>query len=205
VLAFLLALASATLFYGATPSDALKKVVYPAPGAKVTITRVNTFGRYAVVLSRGALMESNPAAPILFERFSFGWQALESLDFRCRLDVHEIGAVGNEALMRGMPEPGKQKACGENGGRDSGPTADIETLRSQSGPLVPSVTVVDNFAMVSWYGAGGGEQIYRKAGGKWIFMLGGGGAWGSQDLIAHGVPARDLCPLGVYDAKCPKK
>jgi hypothetical protein len=193
--------------YAATPSAAYLKVVYAQPGHHVVIDRVNVAGRYATVLAHGAMMEGSDAdAPILLEHFSFGWQPLESLNFQCRLDTHQISEADKFILMRGMPKPQLEAACGDEGGRDSGPISEIETLRrNERGPLVPFAVVVHDFATVQWYGAGGGEHVYRKRAGRWELIAGGGGAPGSSELIARGVPATYLCPLGVYDAKCPKK
>ena len=39
------------------------------------------------------MIEGSPEdAPILLGKFPFGWQALESLDFTCRLRSHSLGA-----------------------------------------------------------------------------------------------------------------
>lgn len=115
-----------------------------------TVIRVNTVGRYAAVLTRGGTMEgSADNVPILFERFSFGWQALESLDFRCRLDVHIMNARDRATLMRGMPAMQTESACGDSHDltHDVGPPAYIEAVRQQiDGPLVPAVAVSGNWA-----------------------------------------------------------
>ena len=54
----------------------------------------------------------------------------------------------------------------------------------------------DHYALVEWEGANvGGESLYHKAGSKWVFVTGGGGAMDSNALIAFHVPAKTATAL----------
>ncbi len=75
-----------------TPEGAARAAVYEASTA-IRVVRVNVAGNFATVLMSGAMIEGSPEdAPILLGKFPFGWQALESLDFTCRLRSHSLGA-----------------------------------------------------------------------------------------------------------------
>jgi hypothetical protein len=45
--------------------------------------------------------------------------------------------------------------------------------RLMRGPLVPAVVVSGSWAIGEWYGAGGGETLFRRRDGRWtrITML----------------------------------
>jgi hypothetical protein len=192
-----------------TPQKIALQIEHAAPGLHVTIQRVNVAGRFATVVTRNGLMEDSEVSAILVEHFSFGWQALESDDFRCRFAVSSISADDRAKLMREVPIPEHipHGRCDPNAESDSGPPGDVEAVRSQmgTGPLVPSVSVAGPFAVADWYGAGGGMDIFEKQRGTWRFIGGGGGAYGTTDMPRYGIPARYWCPLRLYDAKCPKK
>jgi hypothetical protein len=192
------------IYYGATPREATEHVLYTRSGAPLVIDRVNVVGRYATVLTKNGMMESGlVGGPILFEQFSFGWQALESLNLQCRIDRHGLSTGTKASLMRGMPKPSAYSGCGKNDGPDLGPPEEVEALRRDlSGPLVPSARIVGNFAFGNWYGAGGGERLYRSSHGTWRAVLGGGGAIDASEAMGAGVPRASLCALGIYDAVC---
>jgi hypothetical protein len=192
--------------YASTPAQAAIHVLYPAKGRSVVVQRMNIVGRYATVVSRGGLMEGELITePILVEHFSFGWQALEILNFRCRLDGHAISEHDKALLMRGMPKPEDDRPC-KGVTKDAGPTVDVEAVRRQMrGPLVPHVVVSGNFALGEWYGGGGGESLFKKLGAAWHRIAGGGGAMGTADIKKYGVPSSAWCAFGIYDAKCPTK
>jgi len=197
------ALVAISMLQAATPQQAALQAV--GFGAKVpaAVKRVNVVGRYAAVLTNGGVMEGSKVTdPILVERFSFGWQPVDMLNFRCRLDSHGLGASTNAQLMRGMPKPQDDRPC-RGVRRDAGPQADVESVRRLiRGPLVPAVAVSGNWALGDWYGAGGGEQLYRKHNGRWTFLTGGGGALGVDEMLEHRVPRTDWCKLEVYNATC---
>jgi hypothetical protein len=186
--------------FSPTPQAAAIAAVYPAKSG-VRIERMNVVGRYATVLMQGAMVESQPErVPILVERFSFGWQALESLDFMCRLTAHDLGPRTEELLMRGMPAPQDDRPCGFVG-KDTGPELQVEALRrSSTGPLTPDIVVAGNYAIRDWYGAGGGQTLFQLIRGQWKVLSGGGGALGVEQLREHGVPQGDWCALHVVGA-----
>ena len=198
-------LAAALQSFAPTPQAAAVTAVY---GVRIspTVARMNVVGRYAAVLPADAMMDGSPVnAPILVERYSFGWQALEVLNFRCRLDSHNFGARINRLLMQGMPAPKDDRPC-RGLASDSGPQADVEAVRKlMRGPLVPWVAIARDWAMGEWYGAGGGQTLFRKRGGAWTFVAGGGGAMGVNEMRQYGVPRSIWCALGIYDAKCPAR
>jgi hypothetical protein len=192
--------------YAATPEGAAMRALYAPKNSKIVIERSQIAGRYATVLTRGGLMESSPVnEPILVEHFSFGWQALDILNFRCRLDQHAISDRDKELLMRGMPRPRDDRPCrGE--GRDAGPQTDVDAIREQMhGPLVPSAVISGNYALGDWYGGGGGQSLYKKSDGHWRLLSDGGGLIGVADMRKYGVPKSAWCALGIYGANCSRK
>lgn len=146
-----------------SPQEAALRALQPAP--RPEIVRVNIAGPYATVLTRGGLMENSPvSSPILVKHFTFGWQALELVNFSCSLDQQMLGARDNATLMRGMPSPKADSHCAAL--RDDGDPAAVEAIRKQmvARKLVPSVIVRGSFALASWYGAGGGETLFKYCG-----------------------------------------
>jgi hypothetical protein len=189
--------------YSATAEGAALSAMYAAPKNQPVIVRINRVGEYATVLTRGGRMEGSfVREPILVERFSFGWQALDALNFECRLESHRLGAATNKALMLGMPRPQDDRPC-RGYLTDAGPLDDIEAVRrSMPGPLTPYVVVAGHWAMGGWYGGGGGESLYQKRDGHWHLVESGGGAMGTADMGKHGVPKSVWCAFGIFDAKC---
>ena len=189
--------------YAATPQQAAIATVYRVPHARIVVVRTNVAGRYATVVTRGGMMEGSPAtAAILVQRFSFGWQPLESLDFRCRLDAHDIPPPTKQRLMAGMPPPQVERSCSGEA-RDSGPPAQVEAVRRQmQGPLVPQVTIAGRYALGQWYGAGGGQWLFASRGGSWHFVAGGGGAMGVREMRRYHVPSSAWCTFHLPDAHC---
>ncbi len=189
--------------YDATPQAAAIRAVSFGLKSPAIVRRANVVGRYAAVLtSRGMMEGSAISAPILVQHFSFGWQALDLLNFRCRLESHRLGRRIDALLMGGMPGPEDDRPCRAEP-KDAGPTADVEALRRlMRGPLVPYVVASGNWAMGEWYGGGGGESLYQKRDGHWRLVRSGGGAMGVSDIRAFGVPQADWCKFGIYDAQC---
>jgi hypothetical protein len=190
----------------ATPQEAAVHVFFRPQNPRLTIARINVVGKYATVLIRGGSLEGSPVnSAILVQRFSFGWQALDLINFRCRLEAHAISTHDTEMLMRGMPEPQDDRPCAGVGG-DAGTQAQVEAVRMQTrGPLVPSVVVSGSYALGEWYGAGGGESVYRRHGKTWRLIAGGGGAMGISEMREYGVPQAAWCAFGIYDANCSAK
>ena len=193
------------LLFSATPQQAALRAV-GSPPQKAIVRRVNITGRYAAVLTSGGIMEGAPVkAPVLVKRFPAGWQAVEVLNFRCRLVTQVASGAVRRTLMIGMPSMQSDPACpGEP--HDSGPTADVvEVRRLMGGPLVPFVTVSGDWTLGEWYGAGGGEDLFHRVGRNWRVVAGGGGAMGVHEMKKYGVPRSVWCVFGIYDAPCKKK
>lgn len=192
--------------FAQTPEAAAIHALYAVKNATLAVERTNVVGRYAAVLVRGGLMESSPVtSPILVERFSFGWQALDVLNFQCRLDAHVTGAKDAANLMRGFPKLRDDRPC-RGVQRDVGPQADVDAVRKQmGGPLTPWVVVSGAFALGQWYGGGGGETLFKRTSGNWKRVTSGGGAMGVIELKKYGVPPSAWCPFGAWDATCPAK
>lgn len=198
-------LALLTSAHAATPQQAALASVDFGLKRPPIVTRVNIVGPYAMVLTRGGVMEDSPVtAPILVEHFSFGWQSLEIIDFRCRLDVHALGSRIDARLMQGMPMPKDDRPC-TGVGRDAGPSADVVAIRKmrRGTGLNPYVAVSGNWALADWYGGGGGQDLYRKRNGIWSRFSHSGGALGVAEMRSYGVPQSAWCVFGIYNAKCP--
>ena len=187
--------------YGSTPQQAVANVIYHA--GSLSSVRTNHTARYAMVLSRGGRVEGELVhAPILVERFSFGWQALEIVNFSCRLRAHALSPRDENTLMAGMPSPQDDRPC-SGVGKDGGPSRDVEAVRRvMRGPFVPWVVVNSNYALGSWYGAGGGQSLYRKSKGMWRLIISDGGAMGVEQMKQYGVPKAAWCPFGIFNAHC---
>jgi hypothetical protein len=202
-LTLLLMMTPAPHAYDATPQAAALRVF----GGAGHVARTNVVGRFATVLVPDGMMEGSRAtAPLLLEHFSFGWQPIESLDFRCRLDGHVADFATRRALMAGMPTPRTETACGaDRDAGDVGPAADVATIRLlMTGPLVPTVRIAGDNALAEWYGAGGGQDLFRRQGQRWRFVTGGGGMIDAAYLRQLGVPSATACTLAVDDATCAK-
>ena|ERR1700681_2046810 len=201
---FAIALAAQNPSYAATPQKAALAAVSPVRPAP--IVRINVAGRYATVRIRGAMLEGSLIdAPILVERFSFGWQPLEVVNFVCRLQSHGLSPRDQRQLMQGMPSPippPAGRACNEDN-TDVGPAPQVEAVRRlMQGPLTPSVTVARGYALGHWYGAGGGETLFVFRAGNWHRLTGGGGALGAAGMRWHHVPQSVWCTFRIYDAPC---
>jgi hypothetical protein len=194
--------------HSGTPGEVVLRMLYPPDNPHATVDRTDISGRYATVLVRRGTMESSSiGAPVLLEHFSFGWQPIDILNDRFCPGEHGISARVEGLLMKGMPIPKNpgHVSCARMlwDFNDTGPAADVEAVRLLTrGPLVPSVHVWKNFAMGSWFGAGGGEYLYTKRAGSWKRVTGGGGAMGTPELRKYGVPEAAWCALRVYDATC---
>lgn len=200
----MLVLLAAVVHLAATPQDAALSAIYSGPTKPAVVRRTNRAGAYATVLTSGGRMEGYPITDaILVERFSFGWQALDVLNSRCRLDAHRLDSLTESTLMRGMPKPRDDRPCrGPDSLRDAGPRDDVVAVRSMMrGPLTPYVVVSGNWAMGEWYGGGGGESLYHKRDGRWHLVESGGGAMGVDYVRKFGVPQSDWCKFGIFDAK----
>ena len=189
--------------YPATPQTAAIRAQYIEPKNYVVVRRVNVVGRYAAVLASGGRIEGElNANAILVERFSFGWQPLEILDSRCRLDSYGLDVAVKRRLLNGMPELKDDRPC-RTEPRDSGsPTAVEAVRRVMRGPFVPYVIVSGDWALGEWYVAGGGESLYQKRSATWRLVESGGGAIGVENVRRNGVPQSAWCVFGILGVKC---
>jgi hypothetical protein len=202
MLAMLLAVVTLQTF-GASPERAALQAVYGLKEPPV-VQRINVAGSYAAVLISGGMMEgSQVSAPILVQHFSFGWQALEVLNFRCRLESHGLSTQSETLLMRGMPEPKDERACGDEQ-KDVGPPPDVSAVRRlmQGQKLIPYVVVSRDWAIGEWYGSGGGQTLFQRQNGTWHLVHGVGGVMSYDYLRAHGVPYEDACKFDVHGSPC---
>ena len=176
---------------------------YSEPKNPAVVRRVNVAGRYATVLTSGGRIEGELNTDAIFlQHFSFGWQPLEVLNFRCSLEAHELKLAVERRLLSGMPEPKDDRPC-RSEPRDYGRRADVEAVRRiMRGPFVPYVVVSGDWALGEWYGAGGGEALYRKRDATWRLVEGGGGAMGVHEMRKNGVPQSAWCVFGILGAKC---
>ncbi len=199
----MLAVIAAVVAYASTAQGAAVGALYFDPKRAPVVRRVNVVGRYATVLTSGGRMEGELVSDaILVQRFSFGWQALDFLNERCRLTSHALGAGTDARLMAGIPVPRDDGPCRDYF-KDSGAQRDVESVRKlMQGPFVPYVLVAGGWAKGEWYGAGGGESLYQRRDGRWTLVLSGGGAMGVGYMRKYGVPMQAWCKLGIFDAKC---
>lgn len=190
--------------YATTAQGAAIGAMYVDPKHPAVVKRVNVVGAYAAVLTKGGRMEGDPVTfAILAERFSFGWQAVDALNFYCNLQAHRFGQGIDDELMRGMPKPKDDRPCKGKLLRDAGPRDDVEAVRQMmKGPLIPYVVVSEDWAIGEWYGAGGGQSLYQRRADRWHLVETGGGAMGVDYMRKYGVPRSDWCTFGIFDAKC---
>ncbi len=139
-----------------------------APDARIQSGRVT--GNTAIVQFSGATIEGAKArGRLLLRKYPFGWQAVDM-------------ALNDDAFRR-------------QDLRDSGANADVIAIRGlmqnrfHSHQIIGPVRVVQNYALVGWWGWGGGETLFRKAGHHWSIVTSGGGVLDAAGLRRYGVPA----------------
>ena len=195
-------LAAAVHGYAPTYQEAATQAV--SDGTHVArVVRANRIGRFAVVLTRGGVMDGRPFTdPIYLEHFSFGWQPVRWISTTCDIVAirERAGETIEHDLMYGMPAVQRYAKCRDDF-RDVGHTADVEAVRQKMrGGFVPGVRVADDWALGVWELPGGGVQLMRRHGSGWVHVTGGGGVLKFSDALQYGVPPRDACALGFYDA-----
>ncbi len=166
--------------------------------------RTNRAGRYALVVVRGGHFEdSRGDLIILTKHFDFGWQSIADMYTNCdfvaliaseseRMDL--LHAVDGIHTTKGPCPPAGSRV-------DRGPRSDVEAIRSiDPAAFVVSVWVADAYALAELPGA---QRLYRREGGRWVRIGGGGGSMIGEDLKHYGVPRSDWCTLLPYDAGCP--
>jgi len=173
-----------------------------------TVVRTNVVGSYAVVLIHGGQYESPPEdLMILTEHFLSGWQSIAIVYDDCDFTRLIGNAATRAALLRDMlpthhgPEPCRAVPGGEH---DIGSATDIAAIRSlELAALVPSVVVVDPYALGQWAGGGGGPHLFEKTNGRWNLVAGTGGEADAEWLASKGVPERYRCALLYNFIRCP--
>lgn len=205
----MLALALAVGF-AAPPQQAV--LAATASDARAKAVRTNIVGNYALVRVEGGADRGVPiGGSILLERFSFGWQALVYTGDTCYFSVHGISMKIEEVLTIGQPMLTYQSRCSTRDRVDRGSPADVDAVRRLvRGPFVPAVVVSGRYAIGSstdlvsamrWVPVN--QSLFERAGSSWHRIAERRGHLGMSELQAIGVPASSMCPLRVYDAKCP--
>ncbi len=165
------------------------------PGSHVTVVRTNVVGDYATVYVKGGKMESHPVDNVLlFERFPFGWQALDFLNSTAILAARGLSPVTTRALLRGMPSIALiHDTCSARDHHDTGPIADVASIRRlrSAGNFVPFVVVAGKYALASWGPPGSGTAIFAKRHGTWSMIANGGGDRGNDALKRYGIRESD--------------
>lgn len=165
-----------------------------------TIGTPVTRGDLAIVPVNVEIEGARTKRDMLLQRYPFGWQMIELGGPKlvpCQLKAR--GADGAAvAFFAGSVGLGKDASeyCSAPS-RDVGASADVAAIRNaillrvlpKIHAMIPSVHVVDGYAVGAWYGAGGGEMIFAKRNGVWKQIGGGGGAYGPDDLTKLGVPS----------------
>ncbi len=186
--------------FAATPEQAVLKVYFPAGRARIVST--TRAGDYAVVVTRGGTIEASiDQTPILLEHFAFGWQPLELIDAPCQIAGHS-GITTAQALQlsRDISPPKDVPNCTPGAG-DRGPADDVAAIRKLAHRgLIPFAAVSGNFGFLSWYGAGGGEEFFKRVHGRWRKFLSGGGAMSARDAAMAGVPRSASRVFGLPDS-----
>jgi hypothetical protein len=92
--------------------------------------------------------------PILVERFSFGWQAIDLVQEQCEFNARFPHEADRRALLAGMPHLKSTRTCDPPFVTDSGPAHDIDVLRAESFepliPLKPGERRPNSFYMVNY-------------------------------------------------------
>ncbi len=154
--------------------------------------------RYALLHYSGAKIEGWPATgQILVEKFAFGWQAIDiniigALTV-CSVRAHQISQQDFSRLRGALDATRHDCPSGADSDQsDFGSAADVSAVRALmvgKPEIVPFVRVVENYAYAAWFGAGSGENFYKKTAGVWKMFAGGGGAYQSSELHKqYGVP-----------------
>jgi hypothetical protein len=174
--------------FASTPEQAALDV-FGSHRASVQIVRSRVVGNFALVQTQGGKLEGAFVTnPTLLQHFTFGWQAISG--DRCALT--RVPKADAEALTRGFSFAPADRVCPAPDDRDVGSPDDIAAVRKlMRGPFVPYVRISGSYALGEWYGAGGGQWIYRKRNGRWMFLTGGGGAMNAEELQKYGIPAAD--------------
>ena len=155
-----------------------------------TAVRTNVVGDIAVVHLVGTLGDGKHDEPVLVERFPFGWQSIDDMNFAgddCAMLVRVPNSAIRQRLLGGMPKVIHGGPCRR--ATDVGPHDDVVAVRAlQKNFFIPRIAVVGEYAAAEWYSLPGGEYFYKKINGIWQRIGGGGGAYRVDDLKRYGIP-----------------
>jgi hypothetical protein len=158
------------------------------------IGAVSQHDPYAVVSFRNGQIEGSiDDGQLLLQKFPFGWQVIDLSIHRFTtqdMASHGIAAAAAQALLHGLV-PGKAQAGWELG--DYGPAADVDdisrTMVDSPGEAIGAVKVYSGYAVLLWFGRGGGERVFAKRNGGWVPITGGGGCLDTAGFVHYGVSA----------------
>jgi len=198
---------SAVAMHQMSPQMQATKIVGFGLKKSPIVRRVNVVGRFATVLTSGGVIGSTPfTVPILFERFSFGWQALLPIQSDCDLAIRGLSKAAESRLERGMPAPKHDQDCERTDAdkTDAGPPRQVEAVRSlmRGTAFVPWVVVSGRWAILDWFAAPGGQKLYHLSDGRWRLVVEDGGAMGIDEMRRYHVPRADWCAFGIPAATC---
>jgi hypothetical protein len=152
-----------------------------APGmTPVHITKVTVTGNEAVVAFENGHIESTAMnGELVLRRFDFGWQTVA-------------------VRAPGIHPP----ACTADSGDPAAVTAVRRELLSHQQEAIGPVVVQSGYALVHWWGNGGGEDAYEHRGTEWHRISGGGGTLTARELESSGVPNAIAERLFTLQTKC---
>ncbi len=182
-----------------TPQAGALAFLRPAAGHAQPVLRVVVqTPRYALLQFNHAQIEGWASdGQILVEKFAFGWQAIDLTNIgaltACSARAHRIPQQDYSRLRGALKAtPVNCPTGADTDQSDVGPAADVSAVRAlmaSSSEIVPFVRVIGNYGYAPWFGAGGGENFYKKTAGGWQKIGGGGGAYQSSELHKlYGVP-----------------
>jgi hypothetical protein len=159
------------------------------------IVAESQYGRHAVVSFEGGQIEGQfDNGQLLLEKFSFGWQVIDLSIHRFTtqdIESHGISAADTQALLHGFVPGVARPGWGPHELGDYGPAADVDGLRRTMvdwpGEAIGAVKVYSGYAMLLWFGRGGGERVFAKRNGRWEQITGGGGCLDAAGLVHYGV------------------
>jgi hypothetical protein len=147
---------------------------------------------FAVVNYDAPIEGQRATGQALFRHYGFGWQmvALAIGSFR-RCDLLANGVprafVASLSVNAMGPPRFRQPPCAPPQAFVAAVSPDEEAIRSlnQDSYTVayPKAVIENDWALLSWYGAGGGTSVWRKQKGHWRLLTGGGGAVDACSLI----------------------
>jgi hypothetical protein len=194
--------------YGATPVESVRSIFRISDlHASVHVRSSMVFENVAIVVVHGTPMDQGDSrgadrgAPLLLQRFSFGWQPVAVVQAPCDLDGRGITAREKAKILASIHlETTSTVDCGD---RDRGSADDIVAVRRQMyGPVVPFVIVSGGYAFAPEYGDGGGCGLFRKVGRKWEQIGGCKGALTPGVVERYHIPFGTQCALGIAEAGC---